>query len=558
MVVDRGRDEKTAPPYSPEELEAAWTAIQRINEQENKDEGNDIGTARLEAFEESLDDEARKHLYPYEPRHLLLRREFDELFDTTPDLTGADLDISRFIRSGDERDVLLFWLDVALDQKGAPRNAPDPRRRPRRNELCAVPFLRARDWLCGEETKDKRKSRLRGGVRAWVWDWLDGAWVVAERALLTPGRVVCVAADAGGYDVERGFDPESDEAVAMVPATVAPAETKGCSCAALPTDTDAQLCADESQDGEDLSAAAWKTIACHVGEVADTADVIATATKLPAELRRLLLLAARWHDLGKAHPAFQGAIRLPPAASHTCPKCGKAHPARLPDRPNRQDLAKAPKAAWPRRPKTYRTVDDKDVRPGLRHELASALALFAVLRRHQPRHPALLGPWIEALGLIGCAVPDDPSEPTTATPCEQAVLACSADEFDLLAYLVASHHGKVRVSLHAAPKDQDYRDRGDGRGLPIRGVREGDELPSVVLDVTAPPLPPLLLSLEPATLGLSPLTGRSWRERTLGLVDRFGPGALAWLEALLIAADRRASQLTTVDPALAAVSSERP
>ena len=52
------------------------------------------------------------------------------------------------------------------------------------------------------------------------------------------------------------------------------------------------------------------------------------------------------------------------------------------------------------------------------------------------------------------------------------------------------------------------------------------------------------------------LTGRSWRERTSSLVDRFGPGASAWLEALLIAADRRASQLTTIDPLLDATSSE--
>lgn len=514
IVVDRGRDEKIAPPYSLEEIEAAWNAIQRIEEQEN-----DVGTASLEAFEEGLNDDVRKRLYPYAPRHLLLRREFDELFDTTPDLTGADLDVSRFIRSGDERDLHVFWLDVPPDKKGAPRHAPDRRRRPRRSELCAVPFLRARAWLCGEETTTSRRPKLRGGVRAWVWDWIDGAWVVAERGLLSPGRVVCVAADVGGYRIERGFDPESNKEVPVV------AE------APLPTLTDAQLQADESQDGEDLSEAAWKTIACHVREVAETADAIATATRLPQELRRLLVLAGRWHDLGKAHPAFQGAIRLA-------------------DRPDRQDLAKAPKHAW-RRP--YRTANDRDVRPGLRHELASALALFAVVRRHSPRHPALLGPWVEALALIGHAMPDDPG--LAPTPCEQAVLECSADEFDLLAYLVASHHGKVRVALHAAPKDQDYRDKGDGRGSPIRGVREGDELPAVLLDASAPPLPPLTLSLEPAALGLSPLTGRSWRERTLGLVDRFGPSALAWLEALLIAADRRASKLETADPLLAATPS---
>lgn len=520
VVVDRGHDETTAPPYSAGELEAAWKALgSSVNR------GGDVGIARLEAFEEGLDDEARRTLYPYEPRHLLLRREFDELFDTTPDLTGADLDISRFIRTGDERDLQVFWLSIPKPSKGARRPEPPRRPRPRREELCAVPFLRARDWLCGKETKANRKPKLRGSMRAWVWDWLDGAWVVAERSMLTPGRVVCVAADCGGYLTERGFAPASEKPVPLV------------SLPPLSPETEAQNQADESEGADDLSAADWKTIACHVAEVAGMAGGIATVTKLPAALREVLVLAGRWHDLGKAHPAFQGAIRLG-------------------DRPDRQDLAKAPADAWQKPWGNYRTADDQDRRPGLRHELASALSLFAVLRRYQPRHPALLGPWVEALQLTGHTLPSDPFD-LTPTPCEREVLACSANDFDLLAYLVACHHGKVRVALHAAPKDQDYRDQGDGRGLPIRGVREGDVLPSVVLDVSAPPLPALTLTLEPASLGLSAQTGRSWRERTLDLVDRFGPGALAWLEALLRAADCRASRLTTVDPALGRQDSAR-
>ncbi len=515
VVVDRGRDEKSAPPYGVEELDAAWAAVEQVCTQ------GDIGTAALEAFEEGLDTDVRGRLYPYAPRHLLMRRELDELFDTTPDLTGADLDISRFIRSGDERDLQVFWLDVPAAPKGKPTNAPSRRRRPGRDELCAVPFLRARDWLCGDETSTNRKPRLLGRARAWVWDWLDGRWAVAERALLTPGRVVCVAADVGGYRIDRGFDPTWTKRVPLVPPEP------------MAVETEAQNQADESQDADDLSASAWKTIACHVGEVVDTVEAITHALSLRGDLRKVLALAARWHDLGKAHPAFQGGIRLP-------------------DRPSRQDLAKAPKEAWQR---PYRTVDNRDVRPGLRHELASALALFAVLQHRQPRHAALLGPWVGALGLTGNPMPSNPIE-SPPTLSEQAVLDCSADEFDLLAYLVASHHGKVRLALHAAPKDQDYRDPGDGHGLPIRGVREGDILPEILLDVSGGLLPSLRLSLEPAMLGLSPLTGRSWRERTLGLVDRFGPSALAWLEALLIAADRRASQLKTADPLLSNASGD--
>ena len=118
-----------------------------------------------------------------------------------------------------------------------------------------------------------------------------------------------------------------------------------------------------------------------------------------------------------------------------------------------------------------------------------------------------------------------------------------------MVYLVASHHGKVRVALHAAPKDQEYRDR-DGRGLPIRGVREGDRLPSVALIPGEPVIPEVTLTLSPAAVGLSERTGISWRERCLGLMERYGPEGLAFLEAILRAADVRASRLKTNDPAL--------
>ena len=112
------------------------------------------------------------------------------------------------------------------------------------------------------------------------------------------------------------------------------------------------------------------------------------------------------------------------------------------------------------------------------------------------------------------------------------------------------HHGKVRLGLHAAPQDQDYPDRGDDRGLPIRGVRDGDELPAVVLTPDEPPVPKVTLSLSPAAMGLSCQTGVSWRERCIGLMQRHSPTTLALLEAILRAADVQASQLNTNDPTL--------
>jgi CRISPR-associated endonuclease/helicase Cas3 len=351
----------------------------------------------------------------------------------------------------------------------------------------------------------------------WVWDWIEGQWTDAKRASFVPGRVVCVAAACGGYRTDRGFDPESRSPVPAIPVL------------AVPDEVQALDEADDRQDGENLSFSDWKTISCHGAEVANAAHEIVEELRLSDELRDILLLAGSWHDWGKSHPAFQGAIRAG-------------------GRPARSDLAKAPDGSWLRPVGTYRFPDDSDTRPAFRHELASALGLFAILEAFAPQHPALLGRWADAFAALGHQTPSS-SAASRPSPVIEQILGCSPEAFDLLVYLVASHHGKVRVALHAAPNDQEYRD-GDGRGLPIRGVRDGDTLPAIPIAADAPPLPEVPLTLEPAAIGLSMRTGASWRERCLGLVERFGPVGLAYLESLLRAADVRASRLKTNDPAL--------
>jgi CRISPR-associated endonuclease/helicase Cas3 len=503
LVVDRGRDGKWAAPYQSEELESAWETLQQ---------SKDVGLRALETLEQNLSSERRQQLYPYKPTQLLLRQEFDELFDTTPDLTGGDLDISRFIRSGDERDLQLFWEPIAKGEQ------PSPDRRPQRTELCTVPFLKARDWLCGEETKTNKKQRLRGGMRAWVWDWIDGSWVEATRASLLPGRIVCVASSCGGYRTDRGFDASSKEVVSPIPE------------APINEDVQSFDAADDQQDGEQLSFHPWKTIACHAAEVAEQVRQISMKLALPSRLHDLLEMAARWHDWGKAHPAFQGAIDTAQG-------------------PARNDLAKGPKSAWRKPPHIYRYTETDEKRPAFRHELASTLGLFTILAMYRPKHDALLGPWSDLFSKLQLPSPSANSPPSS-TPLVEKLLSCKADEFDLIAYLIASHHGKVRLGLHASPQDQEYRDR-DGKGLPIRGIREGDVLPSVVLVPGEPPIPAVELTLSPAAIGLSARSGISWRERCIGLTAQYGPAALAYLEAILRAADVRASRLNTNDPILA-------
>jgi CRISPR-associated endonuclease/helicase Cas3 len=188
-------------------------------------------------------------------------------------------------------------------------------------------------------------------------------------------------------------------------------------------------------------------------------------------------------------------------------------------------------------------------RAGFRHELASVLALIEVLKRHNPDHPALLGPWQALLVDAGMAPQTAYAPAVQPNPLEQEILDLNAAHFNLAAYLICAHHGKIRLAWHACPADQAA-----GDDLPrIRGLRDGDPLPPLPLaaaDRTFHILPQTIIDLSPAAAGLSTRTGPSWTERVLALLATHGPFTLAWLEALLRAADQRSSRMAVRDELL--------
>ncbi len=497
VVVNRELDERSALPYTADGLEAASEALAQLS---------DGSAASIDALEEALreeDNDLLGRLYSHAKPLTITPREFSELFDTGPDLTGADLDISRFIRSGEERDLLVWWWSCAEGE-------PDPALQPTTDALCPVPALKAKEWLC-------QSGRLKDGCLAWVWDYLDGRWRRASPRDLYPGRTVLVDLAWGGYESELGWTGKASGGDIVVEGT-----------RAIPK---ADLLADLAQDTESLSESTYKTVATHGCEVADTIVALTKTLGDRDSLLPVLDLAGRLHDLGKTHPTFQQAI---------------SKEKRAPEVVERQDLAKAPNEVWRHGRHIFGS------RRGFRHELASALALFELLWQNAPLHDGLLGDlegYVDA-GILEAEASEPSNEQGSSLATE--LVALSALEFDLLAYLICCHHGKIRASWQSTPMDLENLSVVDGH-VPMRGILEGDRLPAVAVLSASREISNVSeveLRLTPAELGLSARYGRSWRERMARLRHHFGDLELAYLETLLRTADVRASRLATPDPLL--------
>jgi CRISPR-associated endonuclease/helicase Cas3 len=444
------KDEKTATPYTREELDAARKQLKKLE---------DAGLRSLTEFSKQLSEKEQQSLFPYEPPHVVRRKDFIDLFDTTPDLAGNDIDVSRFIRDGEELDVQVFWRTTRPDPDWT---AAELRRQaPQRGELCPVPVGEFRDFIA----KDKKT--------AFSWDYLDGRWRQANADAVYPGQVFWIPRDQGGYSLETGWDRRATW----------PSDTN------LEPPRTAEVQTEEPDyDSDLLSLFGWRSIAEHTDDVVAEVTTLIQAINLDGIPREVLNVAARWHDWGKAHRVFQDAIKEETANDGKRP----AH------RTGKRDIAKAaPRAFWGHYDRKH-----------FRHEFASAVGVLTLLS--------------------GETVPADWS----TLPSQLQNLAL---------YLIAAHHGKVRLSIRSMPGEDKPPQQ---EQLFARGVWDGDELPAMPLGGGIVASLVEKLDLAPMKLGRGPDGSPSWAERMLLLRDSLdlGPVKLAFLEALLRAADMRASK----------------
>jgi CRISPR-associated endonuclease/helicase Cas3 len=399
-LPDEEKEQKVrAAPYDLELLNQARETLNRCD---------DVRSTRLPRVE-----------VPFPHRHVVRRKDVLELFDTTPDLAGRDVDVSRFVREASDLDVSVFWR-----QAEPPEDEPQPLR----DELCPAPLTQVRDLI-------------KKGRRAWRWDYLEERWVRIRPAQVYPGLALRFRSEDGGYTEALGWDPSSTDPVPPI---------------AVQDGRNTEPHGDDS-----MSERNWQLLDEHTEQVVQAAVALAEAVDLPDPLRRSVLLAARWHDAGKAHDVFQRSLRAGDPATGPPGILAKSALKRI-----RHD------------------------RPCFRHELASG------------------------------------------------ILALMHGQDDLVAYLAAAHHGRVRLSIRSLPHER-RPENPDARFA--RGIWEGDVIPEADLGGGVV-VPATRVDLSFMELGEGK-RGPSWLARMLALRDRedLGPFRLAFLETLVRAADWRAS-----------------
>ena len=426
--VDVGERRQDTAPYEPDDVSPARAQLRSL-------EGQSVGPADIEQLGDVIEDVVHDTV--------IRRRDVVGLFDTTPDLSGSYLDVSQYVRGGDERDVSVFWRKIP---EGNP-SVTEPK--PQHSEMVSVPISGIADYL---KKDDKR--------RLWSWDFLDDQWRQVRAREIYSGMTLMLDDALGGYSAKVGWDPAINTRLDL-------------------DDVDGQAEDSQNSDPNSTGQRRWVTLSEHSrlveSEVKTILDLASPWLTNP-DVRRAVSWAALYHDVGKAHCAFQDMMRQA-----------------LPEGENSPDpnvyMAKSP-------------GNGKNSRRHFRHELGSALAVMS-----------------------------DSGDLTDTVR-------------DLAAYLAASHHGKVRLGIRSlpGPRARNTDSNPDPNYLLGYLVNDVESLPSVYLgdglrtDETE-------LDMSIARIGVDENGQRSWLDRTLGLLDWLGPFRLAYLEAIVRAADMRASKM---------------
>ncbi len=242
---------------------------------------------RLEGEAVTGEDLLAREVPTTEPAVTVLRKpDLVGLFDTAPDLSGADLDVAPYVRDADDLDCQLAWANWEPAPDAGDGAPPQTAKAPDAPWRCRVPL-------------GDLAALMKRDVAVWRLDQALGRWAkVNGQQRARPGEVLLVSADAGGYDPEIGLDPAARRPVL--------------DCPALLPEADPATGTEDSYDDDSASVAqrAWVPLEQHSVETRAQARGllgVLEPTVGAAEVAAAVA-AAYTHDVGKCHKTWQDAL----------------------------------------------------------------------------------------------------------------------------------------------------------------------------------------------------------------------------------------------------------
>lgn len=453
--------------------------------------------------------EAQKTLEP-EPTALPRAKDVHELFSTERDVHGGYTDVAQFVRGLDvDVDALVFW------RRWDPRRSPNA-------DLDGPAFDPAE--ACPVATFGALRAFLdrRAG---WVWDAQRARWEEVRADGVRPGMVLMLPASYGGYSQELGWTGRAGDVLGDL---LAPGPGAG-----------------DLLEEPRTESGAWVRLDVHLGDAKREALELAKALGLEQRYADAIVKAAALHDLGKAHPRWQDALPEPRPLG-----IWAKSPYILRLEGIEDAVAKA-RASLP--PSTIIAVRDL---PGAASQ-EDRTAVEALLRRKLTQSE--LGKLRLLSGLVRAwhrpFRPGLRHEAATALALWSQYWSGSKAWPLLSIYLAAAHHGKVRTVLRSLKSGEDVF------GVPCDSapIAVGDQSWSLDFRCSTDgsvgswegnrfiPSSPGWTAFVADLLGTSGGGGL----RPAGAVPETEPGALgpfrlAYLEALVRVADWRASDRPSV------------
>jgi CRISPR-associated endonuclease/helicase Cas3 len=510
-------------PYEPEDVERGSRLVAGL-------EPLSLGRPFREALEKlkavSVQGDLEAALQP-RPEPMPRALDVYSLFSTERDVHGGFTDVSVFVRSSDpDADLTVVWREWGGGAKKAPPTGAsldgvplDPS-----TEGCPVPFYRLRDAL--ESAK----------ARAWIWNDEDNKWEEIRPEDLRPGMVVMLHRETGGYSSTLGWTGNRSDTLDDVP-RAGPGRTL--------------------RDDERTEMGYWSRLDVHLEDARCEAEKLCKAVLLSSDLHAAVVAAAGLHDLGKAHPQWQSALPgLAAVEGGQWAKCPRVLGVDIASKDVEDRIARLVPTVFPG---AWRLADEQRRRNG-----EEVVCLRWAIDGRVRREELIQLRAIEGVLWAG-EVPFRPKmrhEAASALAMWHRYRAGQASYPALAVYLVAAHHGKVRTVFRSLgingndafgvppqppalawngqswPLDFSIvKDGADGTWTPDGFVLNGHGWTGLVTDLLGPWRPD-----DTSSAGVVPVPEPK----------ELGPFKLAYLEALVRVADWRASE----NPSLAVRPSE--